>query len=409
MRYECRLVMAWFPDQQLRQVQRVHVGPLFEVLRARLGGRDVAIKRYGATPQWDAALVSVWQHDDPTNVFYHRHLGWTNQELPPGPSHFEALLRAEHAVIERVTEHWNHPGAQLARWRGDAVIALAQDGETSESGTAAGVADDQEGHPYRTSTSPSGALCLVMPWCNGDSFAILPNAEQRRWFPAMLPALWKALTVCPHGDLSPANLMLEREQGFFRILDPGVRITGPSREAQQGSFAFGGIGSFAFSSDLLTTNVAHYPLVMPEHGPAKPRLCPPAGGLAHIVVADHESFSSVARYNAFAPPAVRAHAPAAADVVACGAIYFSVLAGEPLASLLGIRAPLWAGSWSDRGHCPASPQPFLDRLADGAIARALRPTGAASAEIALCERLVMLDLDGDALSNYVADVLRALG
>src|SRR6185436_2183934 len=88
MRYECRLVMAWFPDQQLRQVQRVHVGPLFEVLRASLGGRDVAIKRYGATPQWDAALVSVWQHDDPTNVFYHRHLGWTNQELPPGPSHF---------------------------------------------------------------------------------------------------------------------------------------------------------------------------------------------------------------------------------------------------------------------------------------------------------------------------------
>jgi hypothetical protein len=215
--------------------------------------------------------------------------------------------------------------------------------------------------------------------------------------------------VCPHGDLSPANLMLEREQGFFRILDPGVQITGPSRKAQQGSFAFGGFGYFEFSSDLLTTNVVHYPLVMPEHGPAMPRLCAPAGGLAHIVFADHEPLPGVARYNAFASPTVRAHAPAAADVIACGAIYFSVLAGESLASLLGIRAPLWTGSWSDSGHCPASPQPFLDKLADGAIARALRPTGAASAEIALCERLVMLDLDGDALSNCVADVLRALG
>lgn len=95
--------------------------------------------------------------------------------------------------------------------------------------------------------------------------------------------------------------------------------------------------------------------------------------------------------------------------MACGAIYFGLLAGKALASLLGIHAPLWTGFWSDSGHCPASPRSFLDSLAGGAIARALRSSGAGPAEIALCERLVMLDLDGDELTHCVTDVLRALG
>jgi hypothetical protein len=49
MRYEFRLGMAWSDTQQLQQVQRVHVGPLFDVFRARLDDRDVAIKRRSAT------------------------------------------------------------------------------------------------------------------------------------------------------------------------------------------------------------------------------------------------------------------------------------------------------------------------------------------------------------------------
>lgn len=408
MRYECRLGMAWSDTQQLQQVRRVHVGPLFEVFRARLGDRDVAIKRHSATPQWDDALVSVWTHSDPTNIFYHRQFGWTDDELPPGPSYFEALLRAEHAVIECAEGDWNHPGAKLARWCADDVIAPTLHGEASRSGDPADVVDGHDGHPFRTSASHPGALCLVMPWCDGASFATLPRAEQRRLFPAMLPALWKALAACPHGDLSPANLMIEREQGFFRILDPGVRIAGPSRAAIQGSFAFGGRGAFRFQSEMLTTNPTHYPLVMPEHGPAKPRLCAPPGGLARII----EGYASSLFqqwHDDVKSAAVQAHRPAAADVVACGAIYFSLLAGETLASLLGIHAPLWTGFWSDSGHHPESPRSLLDLLAGGAISHALRSAGAGLAEIALCERLVMLDLDGDELTNCVTDVLRALG
>lgn len=400
--------MASFGTQQLQQVQRVHVGPLFDVFRARLGGRDVAIKRRGATTQWDNALASAWRLSDPTNIFYHRQFGWADDELPPGLAYFEALLRAEHAVIERAKEDWNHPGAELALWCADDVIASTLHGKESSSGDPADGVAGQEGHPYRTIASHTGALCLVMPWCDGTSFVTLPRAEQRRLFPAMLPALWKALAACPHGDLSPANLMLEREHGFFRILDPGVRIAGPSRAAIRGSFAFGGYGAFELESEMLTTNATHYPLEMPEHGPAKPQLCAPTGGLAHIVEGYASSLFRQWR-GTVDSAVVQPHMPAAADVVACGAIYFSVLAGESLASLLDIHAPLWTGFWSDSGHHPDSPRSTLDLLAGGAIARALRLAGAGPAEIVLCERLVMLELDGDALTNCVTDVLRALG
>lgn len=66
MRYECCLGMAWSDTQQLQQVRRVHVGPWFDVFRAGLDDRDVAIKRHSATMRWDDALVSVWTHSDPS-------------------------------------------------------------------------------------------------------------------------------------------------------------------------------------------------------------------------------------------------------------------------------------------------------------------------------------------------------
>jgi hypothetical protein len=209
----------------------------------------------------------------------------------------------------------------------------------------------------------------------------------------MLPALWVALSLCPHGDLAPDDLRIERARQMFRIFDPGVRIPGPSRR--------GTLHRLDFDSELFTTNAERYPFVAPEHGPDRPRLGAPAGGLAQVV--ERQAQSTMQRWITAQQAAQSVvTAPSAADVVACGAIYFRVLAGASLISVLGLAAPLWAGFWSDRGDHPDPRPRCIDELAGGAIRRALRPTGATGAEIELCEQLIRLELDRD-------DVLRAAG
>jgi hypothetical protein len=104
------------------------------------------------------------------------------------------------------------------------------------------------------------------------------------------------------------------------------------------------------------------------------------------------------------PPPVPA--PAVADVIACGAIWFAVLAGKPLIDLLRLDQPLWIGQWSDVSDGPDTPAACLDLLAPGAITRALRTTDASPAEAALCEHLILADIDEPALRALVTDVLR---
>src|SRR5262245_10874003 len=88
---------------QLSDVRRVHEGPLFDVFRATEDGRDIAVKCIAPSdaPRRLGALASEWSHRNRTNVFVTRELGWSADDAVPGPEHFEALLEAEHAVIER--------------------------------------------------------------------------------------------------------------------------------------------------------------------------------------------------------------------------------------------------------------------------------------------------------------------
>jgi hypothetical protein len=356
--------------ERLADIRRVHEGPLFDVFRATVGGRDVAVKRIAPSDgaRRCAALGAEWSHTNVTNIFHTRELGWTAREPLPGLAYHEALLDAEHAVIARVAADWNHPGARLARWRGD---------------------DELDAH--------EGARCLITPWCEGKSFAALTAAEQRAMFPRMLPALWRALAVCPHGDLKPDAFLLY-PAGFFRILDPGVRIAGP-REARPEP-------QLSFASSLVTTNAAHYLLVLPEHGPQAPRLRAPGGGLAHLLESQQRSLIEAHRDHLAATQAKQPEAPAAADVAALGALYFTVLTGAPLGSLLGAE-PLWTGFWSDTG---SRPDPDLVTSALAALAgvpRVLERAAVAPAEIRLCARLLMLELsdaDVEPLAHAAASI-----
>jgi hypothetical protein len=233
--------------------------------------------------------------------------------------------------------------------------------------------------------------CLVAPWCDGQSFASLAVAEQRRAFPRMLPALWRALAVCPHGDLKPDAFLLD-PAGFFRVLDPGVSIGGPyQRRAQP--------GGLDFHSRLFTTNAAHYALALPEHGPKAPQLRACGGGLEHVLETQH----TFGYLDAIARPS-DPHEPALADVLALGALYFQILTGESLATALELEAPLWTGFWSDSRHRP-EPR-HRDVLAR--LPRVLEDMRATPAERRFVTGLVMLEVTHASIEPLVIEALSAI-
>ena len=340
-------------------LQQVKSGPLFDVFRARLDGRPVYVKsvaRHADDSARRVALASAWTDSDETNYFHGRHMGWKDrtEEARPGLAHYEALLQAEYTVVERAHEHWNHPGAQLMRRRGEELVA--------------------EG----------GDICLVIPACEGTPLARFSRHEQREWIPDMLPALWRALSHCPHGDLRPDNLLIDPTRRFFRILDPGVRIDGPSCRVPLG---------LDFESALFTTNTAHYPLLLPEHGPDRPRLREPyAGVLARQLEAYSHSWSPQLFLRKTREHRGHKVSPAAADLIAIGAMYTFALTGTPLHVLLRLDAPLWTGFWdySRSDVLSTRRRRYLEAIEGGELLRSLQAAGAIGAEAELCVRLIAL-------------------
>ena len=275
----------------------------------------------------------------------------------------ESLLRAEYSIIERVQEHWNHPGAVLERGLG---------GELDR--------EDRE-------------ICLVMPACDGTTLAQLSREEQRELFPAMLPALWRALSKCPHGDLKPSSMLIDFSGRFFRILDPGVSIDGPSRKGEAKA------GGLDLESRLFTTNIFYYSLLFPEQGPERPKLCAPYSGLLARLLGAYEYSSAIAlaRVEQAVHP-VDGVSPAAADLVALGAIYAHILTGVPLHELLNMNAPLWSGRWSGRAahrEISAPSHPHLEQVEDGRLFGKLESRGASSSEAELCVQLIALRFDSE--------------
>ena len=421
--------MSGSGELRLYDVRQVHAGPLNDVFRAHCGGRHVAIKRRATSTRWDDVIASSWQLASQTRVFAGVQLGWPHDHAALDAAHADRLLRAEHALLAQVAIDWNHPGGQLARWASDDVLRW-------------------------TDRDDAGALCLVMPWCEGEPLSALPRDVQRRLYPTMLPALWRALGECPHGDLGPENLLIERRR-WFRILDPGTRVTGPvgpaasapapagpaahaaqaplagpagpgpatqaahAQAPQPGTASASPSGALALTSSLFTTNPAHYPLLAPEHGPGWPHLRAPAGGLVQLLeqLTAHPQLALLTAdprsvpLDAIGPPPSSPYTPTAADVFACGAIYFEILAGAPLSSILALDAPLWTRAGAQLATSELARQReavawCVTQITGGAVRRALEPVGAARPEITLCERLILLDLDAQALAALVGDIAR---
>jgi len=370
---------------------RIHQGPLFEVHRLRSPRYDVCVKRVALQDDDRIAtsLAAHWSDSNETNIFMGRGMGgaWY-RDAPRGP-YYERLLRAEFAVIQRVAGQWNHPGARLTRWQPGTHLEVKAEGVLE------------------------GDLCMVMPTCQGQSLSDYPRERQRKIFPSLLPALWRALTHHAHGDLSPEDVWMDRSEKFFRILDPGVCIRGHQWLRNDHPDAV--VGALDFRSVLFTTNVEHYPVLRPAYGDGA-LSCDADDGFDDLEAEVRgylraEPFSLVDELSLdSAQPTLfhffeRIHAyrqrydgvpaplpnPCAPDVIAMGIMYFRILTGRRFLDLYPVEWPLWAGYWSDRGN-RAHPFPdFADHL--DVLTQALdAATHLSVAERRLCEDLIGLQV-----------------
>jgi serine/threonine protein kinase len=68
----------------------------------------------------------------------------------------------------------------------------------------------------------------------------------------LLPALWDALCIMSHGDLSESNILINFEKNIFHLIDPGILLTSP---------IYGDL--YVNYESIFTTNGANYPLFPP--------------------------------------------------------------------------------------------------------------------------------------------------
>ena len=123
-----------------------------------------------------------------------------------------------------------------------------------------------------------------MPRWAGRTLDQLPEA--RAYFPRIVPPLWRALSVCAHGNLSPQAILVDDGGRFFRLLSPGV----------------------AGAGGLPDKAAAAYPTAAP-------------------------------RIFGTAPYQRSPRVPAPADIQAMGLVYFEILTGARLQDLLGPLTP----------------------------------------------------------------------
>jgi hypothetical protein len=318
----------------------LHVGLAFEVWEVERGGARFCVKtpsRAGGAGGFASRAMgiatSLWggsTRPGVEDVTAHQGLG-------------ELLLALEAEAIRQSAGAWNHEVTALGAWDGP---------------------DDAWHLSYGPSAPPRWRMALVTPRHPGADFGALAPERQRRLLPRMLPALWEALTRAPHGDLSPANIVVSPDERRFVLIDPGVVLRSHSSRP-------GAAGGSMDDACFFTTNAECYPFLPPTYcAPQGAEAAPLEEHLALLAWAVHNSSGPVIGTDrplrgeelavvsalsgrplfAGAPPS--GPRPRVADLAALGVIYYRLLTGRHPLWLAAPGAPLWSGGFGERLDSP---------------------------------------------------------
>lgn len=312
----------------------IYRGKLYSVYRADLSGREICIKAPSPILNPGALFGSHFYGID-TSLYHGGNI--CVEKLEYGSELTEWLSRIlllEGELIRATQGAWNHSIIGFGTWDG-------------YSGCHDSVSDDTFWAPNRYMP------VMVMPYYSATPLSSLPVSEQRMLFPSLLPALWKALCVMHHGDLSTGNILFNQKEYIFHLIDPGVILS---------STASGNM--YSNKSTIFTTNAANYPLLPPfvdsaRLGPAPSQILP--SDLMQIIDqlvfrGIHDLSSRSFSWNNSSLRAVPTTVPHCSDRLALGILYFRLLTGEELFLRHGVLDnPVWQGVFGQvDGDSPAS-------------------------------------------------------
>lgn len=293
------------------------------VLRATLGGRDVAIK----LPKPGAQHVDLARSTlsggretfHSTDLWQAGDGGWA----VPASLHYQ-LLKSELQALQDFGPHWNSGAIGVAMIAAQELPPIAR--------------------PARDKAWPG----LVMPYWEGHTLASVPADGRLDLFRRMLPALWQALSGRLHGNLSPDNLLLAPDRRLFRLLDPApATLNGDSDGLDR-------------TESFFETTPRFYPLIAPfagrpDAGRAVDFLLRPGGaevtpqqwhGVTHILGDVLANPSVLLRQ---ASPTAPSDRPFPADQQALGLMLYHLATGRTLFVPNVIPRPAWATVLSSRG------------------------------------------------------------
>jgi molecular chaperone DnaK len=236
-----------------------------------------------------------------------------------------SLLLIEGELIRLTKGAWNHDIIGLGSWDGLS-----------------------ECHQYNSSWglgSNRFMPVMLMPYYAAMHLSAFSLQDQRELFPNILPSLWDALCVMTHGDLSLDNILINKADNIFHLIDPAVLLSSRSL----------GEGLYANDFSIFTTNAANYPLISPFEKKQQDHQEKHSDLEAYL---EYYFFNNIMDHQHNLPSrplSLAKHfrlttqtSPHPADLLALGLIYYRLLTGDELFLKSGVlEIPLWYGKYGE--------------------------------------------------------------
>jgi len=316
----------------------IHKGNLFTIYRVEISGQEICIKAPSVFSNSREIYGSNFYGIE-TSIYSGSNQLIENLDATTEKNEwiFKILL-LEGELVRWTNGAWNHWVIGFGTW--DGLSGCHNKNIDYEN-------QDNSWSPYRF------IPIMLMPHYPAIPLSAFSFQEQRELFPRILPSLWDALCAMHHGDLSQSNILINKNENIFHLIDPGVVLSSTASE-----------NMYANNRSIFTTNAANYPLIPPfkdisdfaQFGDnnvhtdllqfLKSLICSP-----HFRNLDVGIYDLSSRQLSWTKNSIQVNStstPHPADLLALGIIYYRILTGNDMFLGSGImEKPAWQGEYGE--------------------------------------------------------------